>query len=235
MFAHQVELDSDCTDSMAIKVAIVEDKTGVRQNWARLINAATGFRCVATCASGEDALLTLPQARPQVVLMDIQLPGISGIECAARLKPLLPAAQILIVTIYEDADRIFEALKAGASGYLLKTTPPNELLAAIAEVHRGGAPMTGEVARKVIAVFQRPPPGTATEDVRLSKRETEVLALLSQGYANKEIADRLAVSYDTVRAHLKHTYEKLHVRSRTEAVAKYLNRNPREPALPEAG
>jgi DNA-binding NarL/FixJ family response regulator len=232
MPAHLVEFNGDCSDSMEIKVAIVEDKTGVRQNWARLINAATGFRCVATCASGEDALLTLPEARPQVILMDIQLPGISGIECAARLKPLLPATQILIVTIYEDADRIFEALKAGASGYLLKTTPPKELLAAIAEVHRGGAPMTGEVARKVIAAFQRPAPA-ATEDVHLSKRETEVLALLSQGYANKEIADRLAVSYDTVRAHLKHTYEKLHVRSRTEAVAKYFTRNPTGPTPPD--
>jgi len=225
MSAHQLEVHRDNTGNMSVSVAIVEDKTGVRQSWARLINAAPGFRCVATCASGEDALLTLPQARPQVVLMDIQLPGISGIECAARLKPLLPETQIRIVTIYEDAERIFEALKAGASGYLLKTTPPKELLAAITEVHRGGAPMTGEVARKVIAAFQRPAV-TATDDVQLSKRESEVLALLSQGYANKEIADRLAVSYDTVRAHLKHTYEKLHVRSRTEAVAKYLSRAP---------
>jgi len=225
MSAHHLEQNRDCTASMPINVAIVEDKTGVRQNWARLINAAAGFRCVATCASGEDALLTLPQAQPQVVLMDIQLPGISGIECAARLKPLLPSTQFLIVTIYEDSDRIFEALKAGASGYLLKTTPPKELLAAISEVHRGGAPMTGEVARKVIAAFQRPP-ATVTDDVKLTEREAEVLGLLAQGYANKEIADKLAVSYDTVRAHLKHTYEKLHVRSRTEAVSKYLQRSP---------
>lgn len=224
MSAHHLELNRNCAESMPISVAIVEDKTGVRQNWARLINAATGYRCVATCASGEDALLTLPQAQPQVVLMDIQLPGISGIECAARLKPLLPKTQFLIVTIYEDSDRIFEALKAGASGYLLKTTPPKELLAAISEVHRGGAPMTGEVARKVIAAFQRPP-ATVTEDVQLTERESQVLALLAQGYANKEIADKLAVSYDTVRAHLKHTYEKLHVRSRTEAVSKYLQRS----------
>jgi DNA-binding NarL/FixJ family response regulator len=231
MSAHQIEPDRDCTESMAIKVAIVEDKTGVRQNWARLINAAPGFSCVATCASGEDALLTLPQAKPQVILMDIQLPGISGIECSTQLKSLLPATQILIVTIYEDSDRIFEALKAGASGYLLKTTPPRELMAAIAEVHRGGAPMTGEVARKVIAAFQRGP-ATVTEDLKLTEREAEVLALLSQGYANKEIADKLTVSYDTVRAHLKHVYEKLHVRSRTEAVSKYLQRTPGGIAAP---
>ena len=215
----------DGTALMAVKIAIVEDKTGVRQNWARLINAAPGFQCVATCASGEDALLTLPQAGPQVILMDIQLPGMSGIECTARLKPLLPATQILMVTMYEDAERIFEALKAGASGYLLKTTPPKELLAAITEVNRGGAPMTGEVARKVIAAFQRAP-AAATGEVLLSEREAEVLALLAQGYANKEIAERMQVTYDTVRAHLKHTYEKLHVRSRTEAVARYLRTNP---------
>jgi DNA-binding NarL/FixJ family response regulator len=160
--------------------------------------------------------------------MDIQLPGMSGIECTARLKPLLPGTQFLMVTVYEDAERIFEALKAGASGYLLKTTPPKELLAAITEVVRGGAPMTGEVARKVIAAFQQPTSSTA-EAVPLTERETEVLKLLSQGYANKEIADKLSVSYDTVRAHLKHTYEKLHVRSRTEAVAKYLKAQPSAP------
>lgn len=235
MAAHLITEQADRgyagTEMMAVNVAIVEDKTGVRQNWARLINAAPGFRCVATCPSGEEALLTLPKARPQVILMDIQLPGISGIECTAQLKSMLPESQILMVTVYEDAERIFEALKAGASGYLLKTTPPAELVEAISEVTRGGAPMTGEVARKVIAAFQRPP-ATPTGDVQLSERETAVLALLAQGYANKEIADRLQISYDTVRAHLKHTYEKLHVRSRTEAVAKYLRTSP--PAQPAA-
>jgi DNA-binding NarL/FixJ family response regulator len=220
-----IDQASDSSKTMAVKVALVEDKSGVRQNWARLINAAPGFDCVATCPSGEDAMLTLPQARPQVVLMDIQLPGMSGIECTARLKPLLPATQILMVTIYEDSERLFEALKAGASGYLLKTTPPAELLEAITEVNRGGAPMTGEVARKVIAAFQRPA-ASAAEDANLSERELEVLALLAKGYANKEIADQLNVAYDTVRAHLKRAYEKLHVRSRTEAVAKYLSSSP---------
>ena len=228
MAAQLMEPSREDTVVMDVKVAIVEDKTGVRQNWARLINAGSGFHCVAMCASGEDALLTLPQIGPQVILMDIQLPGMSGIECTARLKPLLPATQILMVTMYEDAERIFDALKAGATGYLLKTTPPAELLAAISEINRGGAPMTGEVARKVIAAFQQPPTA-ATEQIGLSERETEVLLLLTQGYSNKEIADSLKVTYDTVRAHLKHTYEKLHVRSRTEAVAKYLRANPATP------
>ena len=212
-------------ENAALKVAIVEDQTGVRQSWARLLNSTPGLVCVATCASGEDALLTLPQVAPQVVLMDIQLPAMTGIECTTRLKPLLPTTQFLMVTVYEDAERIFEALKAGASGYLLKTTPPAELVAAIQDVVRGGVPMTGEVARKVIAAFHQPTAPMAPT-VQLSTREAEVLDLLSQGYANKEIADRLQITYDTVRAHLKHTYEKLHVRSRTEAVARYLRGAP---------
>jgi DNA-binding NarL/FixJ family response regulator len=231
MSVHTVKPTGSEVTGTTTRIAIVEDKAGVRQGWARLINAAAGFQCVATCSSGEDATLTLPQIKPQVILMDIQLPGMSGIECTARLKPLLPATQILMVTMYEDSERIFEALKAGASGYLLKATPPKELLAAISEVIRGGAPMTGEVARKVIAAFQQRPAGPS-ECQQLSEREAEVLALLAQGYANKEIADKLNVTYDTVRAHLKHTYEKLHVRSRTEAVAKYLQSG--SPATPLA-
>lgn len=208
-----------------IKVAIVEDSAGVRENWARLINAAAGFKCVGLFASGEAALKALPALRPDVVLMDINLPGMSGIECTARLKELLPDTQILMVTVHGDNERVFAALQAGASGYLLKRTRADELLEAISEVMRGGAPMTGEIARMVIASFRRPAP--APDAARLTPREEEILALLTQGYSNKEIADRLSVSFDTVRTHLRHVYEKLHVRSRTEAATKYLRATER--------
>lgn len=204
---------------MPTTVAIVEDSAGVRDNWAKLINAAPGFKCVATCPDGETAVRRLPLHQPQVVLMDINLPGMSGIECTARLKNDLPATQILMVTVHSDNERVFAALEAGASGYLLKRMASKELLAAITDMVRGGAPMTGEIARKVIDSFRRPAAGPAE---RLTTREEEILLLLTQGYANKEIADRLAISFDTVRTHLRHIYEKLHVRSRTEAATKYL-------------
>ncbi|MCX8090783.1 MAG: response regulator transcription factor [Verrucomicrobiae bacterium] len=210
-----------------ITVAIVEDSAGVRENWARLINAASGFKCVGTFASGEAALKALPSLRPDVVLMDINLPGLSGIECTARLKELLPETQILMVTVHGDNERVFAALQAGASGYLLKRTRADELLEAISEVMRGGAPMTGEIARMVIASFRRPASTPGLEAARLTPREEEILALLTQGYSNKEIADRLSVSFDTVRTHLRHVYEKLHVRSRTEAATKYLRATER--------
>lgn len=186
-----------------------------------MINASAGFRCAGTYASGEEALKEIPLIQPDVVLMDINLPGISGIECTARLKQRLPRVQILVVTVHADNDRVFSALQAGASGYLLKRTGATELLEAIQDVTRGGVPMTGEIARKVIASFRRPAP-VPMEDARLTPREQDILVLLTQGYANKEIADRLAVSFDTVRTHLCHIYEKLHVRSRTEAATKYL-------------
>jgi DNA-binding NarL/FixJ family response regulator len=206
---------------MPIKVAIVEDSVGIRENWAKLINGAPGFECIRLCASAEEALRHLPETPPDVVLMDIHLPGLSGVECTARLKARLPQVQILIVTVHADNDVVFAALQAGASGYLLKRTPPTELLEAMADVMRGGAPMTGEIARKVIASFHHPPQ-IKINDAHLTPREEGILLLLTQGYANKEIADRLAVSFDTVRTHLRHIYEKLHVRSRTEATAKYL-------------
>jgi DNA-binding NarL/FixJ family response regulator len=206
---------------MLIKVAIVEDNAGIRENWAKMINAAPGFRCAGTFASAEEGLKQIPMIQPEVVLMDINLPGMSGIECTARLKEQLPRLQILVVTVHADNDRVFAALQAGASGYLLKRTGPAELLEAIQDVAHGGVPMTGEIARKVIGAFRRAaiPP---IEDARLTRREEEILVLLTQGYSNKEIAARLAVSFDTVRTHLCHIYEKLHVRSRTEAATKYL-------------
>lgn len=206
---------------MLIRVAIVEDSAPVRENWARLISASEGLRCVGVCATGDEALTRLPELLPDVVLMDINMPGLSGIECASRLKTRLPKTQILMVTVYGDSERVFQALQAGASGYLLKRTHPEELVAAIKDVMAGGAPMTSEVARKVIETFRRPA-SSPLNQASLSERETEVLGLLAQGYANKEIADRLALSYDTVRTHLKNIYEKLHVRSRTEATAKFL-------------
>ncbi len=207
---------------MFIKVAIVEDSLAVRENWARLVNASSGLRCVGVCATGDEALRCLPEWNPDVVLMDINMPGLSGIECTSRLKTRLPAVQILMVTVYGDSERVFQALQAGASGYLLKRTSPDELVAAIKDVMAGGAPMTSEVARKVIDTFRRPPP-TGIPGASLSDRENEVLALVAQGYSNKEIADHLPLSYETVRTHLKNIYEKLHVRSRTEAAAKYLH------------
>lgn len=211
-----------------IKVAIVEDKAGVRENWASLITAAPGFRCVAACESGEAALDELPRCEPDVVLMDVHLPGISGIECTLRLKQLLPEVQVLMATVYSDSDRVFEALKAGASGYLLKSTPPKELLAAIADVTHGQSPMTGAIARLVIESFRQPAPPTP-ENVGLTEREEECLRLLARGASNKEIAQRMGVSVSTVHFHLKGIYHKLHVRSRTEATVRYLQSSPARP------
>jgi DNA-binding NarL/FixJ family response regulator len=210
--------------SETIEVAIVEDSQGIREQWERLLNGA-GLHCACTCANGEEALERLPVCAPQVVLMDISMPGISGIECTARLKRLLPETQILMVTVHNDHDRVFQALQAGASGYLLKRSTPTELREAIREVLRGGGPMSGEVARLVIETFHKAPAAIAdTDQVQLTVREKEVLEQVSRGFANKEIADRLGISFDTVRTHLKHIYEKLHVRCRAEAVAKHMER-----------
>jgi DNA-binding NarL/FixJ family response regulator len=201
-------------------VAIVEDNRTIRESLAEFVQSDPECRCVCACATGEEALKLLPKHRPDIVLMDIQLPNMSGIECCARLKELLPATQILMVTVYEDTDRIFKALRAGACGYLLKRCPPEELLAAIREVRQGGAPMSREIARKVIASF-REPLAAAREVEDLSPREREILELVAEGFPNKKIADRLGVSDGTVRWHLRHVYHKLHVRSRTEAALKF--------------
>ncbi|MBI5388423.1 MAG: response regulator transcription factor [Verrucomicrobia bacterium] len=206
---------------MSIAVAIVEDNAEIRRNLSRYIGEAPGFRCACACGSAEEALRVIPKAQPDVVLMDIRLPGMSGIACTASLKEALPTVPVMMLTVYEDNDAIFNALKAGASGYLLKRSAPEKILEAITELHRGGAPMTSEIARKVIASFYRTKPEQHPQD-RLTAREREILEDLAKGYVTKEIADRLGVSYDTIRYHLKHIYDKLHVHSRTEAVIKYL-------------
>jgi DNA-binding NarL/FixJ family response regulator len=206
---------------MAIKVSIIEDDDWIRENLADRIRQTNGFTCVGSYRAAEDALTHLPAQAPDVILMDINLPKMNGIECVRHLKTLVPSAQILMLTVYEDSDKIFNSLLAGASGYLLKRTPQAEILEAIAEVHRGNSPMTGHIARKVVQYFNQRG-GYDTEVGTLSKREREVLEHLARGVPYKEIASVLAVSIDTVRVHIKGIYGKLHVHSRGEAVAKYL-------------
>jgi len=202
-----------------IKVAIVEDSKRTREGLQTIINLSSEYRCVCACETAEEALRVLPQHQPEVVLMDIQLPKMSGIDCVAQLKRLLPEVQVVMVTVYEDPDRIFRALRAGASGYLLKRSAPEQVLTAIRDVQQGGVPMSGEIARKVIGHFQSAS-ASASEVEKLSGRERDVLEQVAHGFANKEIADRLNITAETVRWHLKHIYQKLHVRSRTEAAMK---------------
>lgn len=204
-----------------VKVVLVEDKPGVRESWVKLINSLPGFTCIQSCVSAEDALRVIPSLKPKLVLMDIFLPRMSGIECTARLKLLLPELQILMLTAVEDDELVFMALEAGADGYLLKRTKPEDLRDAMLDVLGGGAPMSSEIARRVVQSFRRASKQTKP-DVRLSTREEEVLLLLSKGYANKEIASQLNIGTETVGSHLKHIYEKMHVRSRTEAVVRYM-------------
>ncbi len=207
---------------MSIRVGIVEDDRSVRENLAVLIDRTDGFSCVAACASAEDALKRLFDAAPDVVLMDIHLPGQSGIECVARLHKLLPRTQVIMLTVEEDSEQVFESLKAGATGYLVKHVMPEEILEAVAEVHRGGAPMSSHIARRVVTAFaQRAPAGAA--DVKLTPRESEILRLLTKGCRSKEVADALDIGVGTVNTHVRHIYEKLHARSRAEAVARFLS------------
>jgi DNA-binding NarL/FixJ family response regulator len=208
---------------MPVSVSIVEDNDRLRETLARVLNRADGFRCVSQHASAEDALKDLPQVRPDVVLMDINLPGVNGVECVRQLKKLLPEIQVMMLTVYEDTENIFNALAAGANGYMLKRTPGRELLDAIREVHRGGSPMTMHIARKVVQSFQRSAAAEAAAE-NLSEREQQVLDLLSRGLMYKEIADKLGISYETVHTYIRRIYEKLQVRTRTEAVAKFLRR-----------
>lgn len=211
---------------MKISVSIVEDDPRVRGSLARLVDSSAACSCVSRHETGEDGLAKIPGVKPDVVLMDINLPGMSGVECARRLKPLVPATQIIMLTVYQNTENIFNALAAGATGYLLKQTPPEEILTAIQEVHAGGSPMSSHIARKIVQSFQQPvvPPSEAQA---LTPREAEVLELLAKGFLYKEIAETTKVTYATVHTHIRHIYEKLHVRSRTEAVAKHLSQTPR--------
>lgn len=206
-----------------VRVAIVEDDDEIRAHLALLIARAPGFELTGQFASGEEALNQIPGHPTDVVLMDIQLPGMSGIECVHALKQVLPAVQMLMLTIYEDSEQIFQSLQAGASGYLLKRTPSAQLLEAIRDVRAGGSPMNSHIARKVVQYFNQRQ-NAAPELQTLSPREREVLDLLARGQLYKEIAGRLGVSMDTVRKHLQSIYQKLHVHSRTDAVVKYLRR-----------
>ena len=210
-------------------VAVVEDNAVMRKTFCDWINAASDFRCVFACATAEEALAEIPRLGPDVVLMDVNLPGESGVVCTAQLKEKLPELQVIILTVYRNHELIIQALQAGACGYLLKRSSPDELLKAIREVCSGGAPMTSEIARMLVEAFQKKPANAVPSDA-LTQRESEILGLLSEGLSNKEIANRVKISYDTVRAHLRHIYEKLHVSGRTQAVRKYLkSSNPITP------
>jgi len=204
-----------------ISVSIVDDEKKLCKSIATFLNGSTGFRCVSIYGSAELALQHLQADKPDVVLMDINMAGMDGIECVRRLKTSAPQLQILMLTVYEDTEQIFKALAAGATGYLLKRLDPEDLLQAIRDVHAGGSPMSNSIARKVVASFQEANQ-TGEKDNLLSPREEAVLDCLAQGLAYKQIGDRLGISINTIRTHLRHIYEKLHVQSRTQAVAKYL-------------
>jgi DNA-binding NarL/FixJ family response regulator len=208
---------------MAIKVSIVEDARGTRETLTELLGRARGIKCVGAHSSGEEALQRIPAETPDVILMDINLPGMNGIHCVRKLKEQMPTVQILMLTTYEETDLIFDSLRAGASGYLLKHVPPTEIMQAVEQVHAGGSPMSMHIARKVVSHFQEKRPAAPSIEV-LTPREQEILSLLAKGYLYKEIADQLAITLSTVRAHLHAVYEKLHVQSRTQAVVKFLER-----------
>jgi DNA-binding NarL/FixJ family response regulator len=205
-----------------IRVAIVEDNADICEELERVVSTAPGFACAGTCRNAQTALRKIPALKPDVVIMDIRLPDGSGIDCTRQLKRVMPELQIMMFTVYEDSEQIFRALAAGANGYLLKRVTPASLLNALREVMNGGVPMTGEIARKVIASFRQEPPAPTPATEKLTPREQAVLEKLANGLSAKEIAASLEISTDTVNVHLKHIYQKLHVRSRTEAVIAYL-------------
>ncbi len=205
---------------MFIKVSIVEDDFRLRESLVIVVGGAEGFRCIGSCETGEQALSEIPRNWPDVVLMDINLPGMSGIDCVAKLKELRPQLCVIMLTVYVDSDRIFQSLQAGASGYLIKQTRPAEILQAITDVHQGGAPMSHMIAKQVVEYFQKRKSPNDAEN--LTKREHEIVSLLAEGYQNKEIAEKLSLSFHTVHGYIRTIYEKLHVRSRAEAVAKFL-------------
>lgn len=211
------------TPQIPIKVAVVEDSEKIRESLIALLSGSAGFRCVGHYGSAEEAIKSLRLSQPDVVLMDINLPDMTGIECVKKLKGQLPSVKFIMHTVYEDEELLFKALRAGAHGYLVKRTPPAKLLESIAEVHDGSSPMSGHIARMVVQYFHQ---GSDREEATesLTDREREILEHLAKGYQNKEIAGLLGIGFDTVRSHLKNIYEKLHVSSRTEAVIKYLGK-----------
>jgi DNA-binding NarL/FixJ family response regulator len=216
-----------------IKVALVEDDPGVRANLVNMIESAPGFHCQGAYPDGASALKSIPGNPPDVVLMDINLPGMLGTECVGRLRSIAPELPVLMLTVYDDSEQVFKSLMAGATGYLLKRTPKDKLLDAIREITHGGAPMSRQIARRVVQFFQdmKQAPETARrapEVETLTEREEEVLAFLAKGYAYKEIAGLMSISFETARSHARSIYEKLHVHSRTEAALKYLGQSTRE-------
>jgi len=209
---------------MQITVSIVEDIPGTRENLVALLNGEPGLRCLNAYATGEEAVRGIPADKPDVALVDIKLPGMSGIECVAKLKTLVPDLRLLMLTTYEEHDLIFNSLRAGASGYLLKQMLHGELVQAIEQVHAGGAPMSMQIARKVVNYFNQFQQAPADVET-LTRREHEILELLAKGYYYKEIGTTLGISMNTVRTHLKHIYEKLHVQSRKDATLKFFGRH----------
>ena len=209
------------TDDSLITVAIVEDDAQVRQSLADILKRGSGVVCVGEHGNAEEAVREIPRLQPKVVLMDINLPGMDGVHCVRRLSELVPATQVVMLTVYDNTDAIFNSLAAGAHGYLLKPISAEQLLLAIRDVYAGGAPMTSDIARKVVHAFKQPAPATAETD-NLSPREQEVLDFLAKGYLYKEIAEQLTISYGTVHTYIERIFKKLHVRSRAQAVAKYL-------------
>ena len=204
---------------MSISIAIVEDLDEVREGLKNFISLSTDFIIVGDCKSGEEACSLLPEVAPDIVIMDINLPGLSGIECIRQVKDQVPSTQFMMFTVYENDEKVFEALKAGASGYLLKNTGLLQIVESVKELHQGGSPMSANIARKLVNLFHQSPKKRSAVDI-LSNRENEVLQLLSKGLLYKEIADRLQISTGTVRQHIHKIYEKLHVQNRTEAINK---------------
>lgn len=214
---------TSAVESKPIKVAVVEDDDEIRANLGHRIGSNPAFRLLRSYGDAETALADLPRHKPDVVLMDINLPGMDGIECVRELKAKMPKTQFVMLTVYEDSNRLFKSLVAGASGYLLKRTPPAKLAIAIREAHQGGSPMTPQIARQVVQYFQQArEPGPEVQ--RLTPRETQVLQQLARGFRYKEIVDNLGISAGTLHSYISSIYEKLHVHSRTEAVVKYLDR-----------
>jgi DNA-binding NarL/FixJ family response regulator len=207
-----------------IRVAVVEDNTAVREGLAAILNGSSGFKCTIACGSAEEAVRLIPADPPHVVLMDINLPRRSGIECVRELRTRLPGLQVIMLTIEEDSQRVFKSLEAGATGYLLKNVTPTQILEAVAEVHRGGSPMSSQIARMLVQSFHRRRRQGPSEE-ELTAREEEILQLIAKGYRSKEVAEALRISVQTVETHLRNIYDKLHVRSRAGAVARFLQRD----------